>query len=272
MLRSSDGGATYATIATINRSLSAGTSTGATVQYNDATIQGGQVYLYQVVADRVSGATVTSSLPAGPVSVNYQLAAPGTPTVTIGQINVVVNWTDNSINENAFQIWGSKNGAPAVLLGTVNRSGTARTGTGQTVSFTHSATNPAMPIVQATDVTYAYYVVATANGGGQSPASATTVVSTPAVPASLTATSVVPVTFARANVNLSWAAVPGATSYRLERETSPGSGTFTQVTTTTSTSASANFLLRSATPYVFRVRANNTLGYSQFRTTSVVVN
>ena len=59
-------------------------------------------------------------------------------------------------------------------------------------------------------------------------------------------------------LNLSWNAVSGATTYKVERSTSSGSG-YSQITSTASTSFN-NTGLSASTTYYYRVRASNSAG------------
>lgn len=63
-------------------------------------------------------------------------------------------------------------------------------------------------------------------------------------------------------LNLSWNAVSGATTYKVERSTSSGSG-YSQITSTAST-AFNNTGLSASTTYYYRVRASNSAGDGAF--------
>src|SRR5580698_3899720 len=80
------------------------------------------------------------------------------------------------------------------------------------------------------------------------------VVSAPAMPASLTATA------ANAQVNLSWTASSGATSYHVKRSTTSG-GPFTQIAAPSAASY-ADSSLTNGTTYFYVVSALNSAGES----------
>jgi len=111
-----------------------------------------------------------------------------------------------------------------------------------------------------TNGTAYFYVVTAVNSNGESAnssqvsATPTSPVSIPAAPTGLAATA------GNAQVNLSWNASSGATSYHVKRSTT-GGGPYTQVAAPASTSYS-DTSVTNGTPYFYVVSALNTVGES----------
>ena len=107
--------------------------------YSDPTAAPSTTYAYRVFAFNGAGnsqpsnvATVTT--PAAPP------AAPGNLTASVlsNPTRVQLSWTDNSNNENLFQVWRSTNGGAFSNIGTVTRTNTQRTAIGGSVNFTNN--------------------------------------------------------------------------------------------------------------------------------------
>ncbi len=122
-----------------------------------------------------------------------------------------------------------------------------------------SPSGPAYSDSGRTPDTAYHYVVRAANAAGESPdsaqASATTLPDPPPAPASLTATAV-----SASQINLTWPAASGATSYRVFRSTTSGSG-FTEIATP-ATNSHSDTGRSSETTYFYLVQAVNTGGSS----------
>ena len=122
-----------------------------------------------------------------------------------------------------------------------------------------SPSGPAYSDSGRTADTAYHYVVRAANAAGESPdsaqASATTLPDPPPAPASLTATAV-----SASQINLTWPAASGATSYRVFRSTTSGSG-FTEIATP-ATNSHSDTGRSSETTYFYLVQAVNTGGSS----------
>ena len=105
-----------------------------------------------------------------------------------------------------------------------------------------------------------YYVVSAVNSAGESPnsseKSATTLVAIPPAPTGLTATAV-----SSSQINLSWSASTGATSYNVKRATVSG-GPYTTVATGVTATNYNNTGLAASTTYYYVVSAVNTSGES----------
>jgi hypothetical protein len=113
MVWRSDNGGSYTQIGNVTRSLAQSRAVGGTVTFSNANtalapLVTGHTYTYYVTAVNAGG----SSLPSTNVSIT--LAVPLAPSGLVGtasripgnniQDRVVLNWTDNSNNENNFQI------------------------------------------------------------------------------------------------------------------------------------------------------------------------
>lgn len=153
--RSSDAGLTWTSAATAATNATSASVTGLTV---------GATYQLRVVALNgtrvVPSAAVTYVVPAGPVAPpTAPLAAPTNFAVTVttvnGQLQANASWTDNSTAETSFQLQGCVGTCTAAsnwsTFATVNRTGTATTGTGTTVTAVDRGLDPA--------TTYSYRVM-----------------------------------------------------------------------------------------------------------------
>ncbi|MFT3891907.1 MAG: fibronectin type III domain-containing protein [Anaerolineales bacterium] len=148
---------------TIERALVTGGVTGAftaidgvganVTTYTDPTVLPSTTYAYRIFAYNTAGnspysnvATVTTP-EAGPT-------APSNLTATLlsNPVRAQLSWTDNSNNENLFQVWRSTNNGAFTMIGTVTRTNTQRTATGGTVTFINNNLTAG--------TTYTYYVVA----------------------------------------------------------------------------------------------------------------
>ena len=98
--------------ASIARTGTAMTGTGATVTFNDTTPSAGRTYTYYVVARNLVGSTLSATATV----VFMAPAAPGNIGLTVVNKNgnnatVTVTWTDNSDNETGFRIQNANNNA-----------------------------------------------------------------------------------------------------------------------------------------------------------------
>jgi hypothetical protein len=97
----------------------------------------------------------------------------------------------------------------------------------------------------------------------------------PAVPAPLTAAAARNAAGTRSTVTLTLPAAPAGVTYTVLRVTPaglPGAGTATVLNNTTVSTFTDTNLRRSATPYIYQIRANGAAGSSAYATTSVLVN
>ena len=178
--------------------------------YVDSVIQPAGSYTSASHPALISGSgslLVTTSIPVTPTT----LAA---TAVSHQVINIA--WTDNDSGESGYL---------------VERSATAGSGFAQIASLAANTTSYSDTGLSA-NATWFYRVRAaagTGNSGYSNEATATTLPTPPAAPASLTATA------GGFAVRLEWTAAPAATTYRIKRSTTSGSG-FTEVASTTATS------------------------------------
>jgi autotransporter-associated beta strand protein len=186
-----NGGGTYNTLSTVTLS---NTTTGTT--YTDPTTTNGSTYSYIVSAVNASG-TGTASTGTNAVPLGIAPTAAPTLNVTPGSGQVTMNWT-----------------SVPNAVGYVISYGTSATG-----PFTLVADQPQLTytVTGLADGTTYYFVVAPMSSGGTGPnsniASTTTALGPPT---SLTATP------GNTQVNLTWPAVSGATSYDVQRSTTNG--------------------------------------------------
>jgi hypothetical protein len=233
--------------------------------YSDTTTAANTTYSYRVYAFNLDG----NSQPSNVATVTTPALGPVAPsnltaTLLFGPTRVQLSWTDNSNNENLFQVWRSTNGGAFTQIGTVNRTFGQRASTGGTVTYTNT-TN----LVNGS--TYAYYVIAvnTFPNPDQSSApsnTATVTVTLPTVPAAPTglAGSAVRITgnFFQDRVTLTWTDnANNETDFQIQRSTSPN---FTNANTYTVGANVTTFgqdVTRTSNFY-YRVRARNAAGNS----------
>ena len=233
--------------------------------YTDPTAAPNTTYSYRVFAFNGGGnsqpsnvATVTTPNSAGPVAPSNLTA-----TLAFGPTRAQLSWTDNSNNENLFQVWRSTNGGAFTQIATVNRTNFQRTATGGTVNFTNNnLTNGS---------TYAYYVIAVNTVPNPDQASApsntaTVTVTLPTPPAAPTNLAGAAVRITGNNfqdrVTLNWTDnANNETGFQIQRSTSPN---FTNATTynvgANVTTFSQNVIRTSN--FYYRVRARNAAGNS----------
>jgi hypothetical protein len=251
----------------------AGTA-GQTRTFVDSAVSQGQTYQYRVRAQNVTGAVVSQSAPSNLISVDYFLAAPSGLTASIASTTRVnLSWVDNSTAEASFIVWRSDNGAAPVQIGSVTRTAAQGTAIGGALVTFANNNSAATPLVLG----HSYdYTVTAANGAVVSPASNLSSVSfvAPAAPAALTAPTLTLTSATRATVALSWPAVPGATSYTVQRQSTAGSNAAwtTLVNAANVLTLTEANVRRSATPYVYQIRANGLAGSSAYTQSSFVVN
>jgi FtsP/CotA-like multicopper oxidase with cupredoxin domain len=224
--------------------------------YTDPTVYTNQTSWYRVFANNTVGSTVpgypnltATSLASDAVGVGVPTApaAPANLTATIlSGSQVRLNWTNTATNATSVMVESSVNGgAWAVVVN--NLAGTATTYTAAV-----SAGN-------------AYqFRVSTVNAVGTSVSNTVSVtVALPAAPASLAAAAVRAGT--RDNVTLTWTAVPGAASYRIQRATNATftAGLSTSTAAGTAVSLTQTRLNRNAS-YYYRIQAVNGVGGSAF--------
>ncbi len=207
-------------------------TTGVTVpNYTDAGVLPGLTYSYVVAAVNAIGEGAASN------EAGVTLApAPPTLSATAGDGQVTLNWTAST-------------GAVSYNVKRLNDNAVAN-GTGTT--FTDS---------NLTNGTTYNYVVSAVNAGGESAASnqaSAMPLPAPAAPTDLSATA------GNAQINLSWTAISGATSYNLQRGTTSGVYNTTiavpDAGTPTVTYSDAN--LSNGTAYYYVVSAVNSAGSS----------
>ncbi|MFY9615690.1 MAG: N,N-dimethylformamidase beta subunit family domain-containing protein [Candidatus Dormiibacterota bacterium] len=214
-----------------------GTSTAAA--YMDMGLTASTTYYYQVLASNSAGdsgasnvafATTLQPAPAAPTGLTATAMSPS-------QINL--SWTASS-GATSYKIQRSPDGS----------TGWTQVGTSTTTGYSNTGLSPA--------TTYYYQVLASNSTGDSGPstgASATTPVGAPAAPTGLTAGAVSPT-----QINLSWTASSGATSYKIQRSPNGSTG-WSQVGTSTA-AAYMDTGLNPSTTYYYQVLASNATGDS----------
>jgi hypothetical protein len=235
------------------------TNTHGTRTFTDPTSSATTAYLYRIVAENTVGyGSGMPSMTAKSLSNTFGVNAPTAPTGLTASLvtapgglpsRVVLSWTDTATTEAGFVIQRSTdNGVTFTNLGTAP----AKTGTG-TATYTDSATT--------LNATYVYRVAAQNVAGTSTYATSApiTVLNAPAVPVTLTGTSIR--TGTTQTDTITWGAVPSATSYRIQRSLS---STFASGITTVTVGAVTTYTVTglSRNIWYFRVAAVNALGTS----------
>lgn len=239
VLHSSDG-ASYSPEAT----LAANVTT-----YSDTGLATATTHWYKVYATNAVG----DSAEAGPVSATTWDSPPAAPsglTATAnGAFQVDLAWSDNANNETGFEIWRSTNGTDFSLRTTEAANATSWSDTGLTSS-----------------TQYWYKVLATNTGGDSAFSntdSATTAMTPPNAPSSLSATTV-----SNAQIDLAWTDNSNdETGFEVWRSTD-GTNFSLRTTETANTTSWSDTGLASITQYWYKVLAMNTGGDSGYSNTA----
>jgi hypothetical protein len=205
----------------------------------------GNTYQYRVRAINVAGNSLNSNviskvlLPANPQAPSSLIAT------TISSTQIVLNWQDNSSNENGFEIWRSTtSGSNFVLISTTPSN---------IQTFSDNPLNP--------NTAY-YYNVRSFNAGGVSifteEAFAQTLPQTPFAANNLTAT-----VLSSFQIELKWKDnSDNETGFVVERSEDPNAGFVEIAFMGANTTAFLNTGLTSDKQYYYRVKAQNEYGNS----------
>ena len=213
----------------------------ASTSFTDTGVTNGTKYFYVVSAYNSAGQSANSA------------EASATPTASVAIPPVPSSLQAAAGDAQVSLTWSASTGATSYNVKRATTSGGpyATVGSATTTSFTNTG---------LVDGTKYFYVVAAVNTAGESANSAevnatpAAPVTPPAAPAGLTA---IP---GNAQVNLSWMASAGATSYHVKRGTTSG-GPYTQVAAPTVTTFTDTSLTNSTT-YYYVVSALNAAGES----------
>jgi fibronectin type 3 domain-containing protein len=209
--------------------------TGTSIQ--DSGLTPGNTYSYEVVATNGSG----SSSPSSAASVTLLPGQPGTLTAsTTGTTQVVLNW-GAATGASTYEVLAGPAGSNTFSsdLGTV--SGT---------TFTDSGLTPG--------ASYNYQVVATDSSGNGAASNTATGATVPEQVNGLKANVV-----SAGEVDLSWTAASGATSYLVERSPT-GAGTWSIISAGTNATSFADTTVNAGTTYDYRLAAVGTAGQGAF--------
>ena len=213
-----------------------GTTTATSYTNTGAAV--GKTYYYRVKAVNSVGTSGHSNIVSG----KAKTAAPAAPSVTAG----------NSSTGKPKLTWNAVSGAVKyeVYRSTRQNSGYSLLGTTTSTSYVNTGAS--------TGTTY-YYRVKAVNRDGMASAYSNIVSGKATLPAPVLN---IGLSVSSGKPMLAWDAVPGATSYRIYRSTSRGTG-YSLLATTTSTSH-VNTSAAKGTTYYYRVKACNAAGLSPY--------
>lgn len=220
-----------------------GTTAAGVVTYTDTGLAPETVYRYRVKARNAGGESAYSNEAAGTTLPAPPAAPSGLAAAAEGPGAVRLTWTDNAVNETAFEIERRVDGADFALLVSVGAD---------TTSYLDTGLFPA--------TTYTYRVRAVNAGGASSytnSVSATTLVTPPPAPTGLTA-----IILSDTSIRLSWTDTSGGTAqFRVLRE-APGGAAAVIGTVPVNTTEYVDSTAASDTTYNYSVTAFNAGGES----------
>jgi uncharacterized protein (TIGR03437 family) len=213
--------------------------------YQDATVTANTMYVYRMQSQASSGVSAysiesTVTTPAVPLPPAPTLAA-----TTLSSSQLQLSWTSTATGVIRFRI---ERRTSAGQYSEINQPGPSST------TFSDSGLLAS---------TVYFYRMRVETAAGLSPysneVSATTMQALPAAPTNLQAVAVSPT-----QINLTWINnAPDATAIRVEY-LAPGSSTFTDIFAAATLTNSGVANLQANTTYSFRVRAQNTVGFSGY--------
>jgi len=233
---------TGATAYVVGRSLvsggpysTAGTTTGTTL--TDTGLQGGTTYYYMIMANDSSGSSVNSVEASARPAIDPPTGVSASPGVS----QVTLTWTA-AANATSYNIYsGTAAGGESPTPVSSGVSGTTFTHTGLTNGMAYYYTVQSVCAVDSSAMSAE--VSSTPQGGSMAPTN-------------LTASGV-----SSSQINLSWSAAVGATTYKIYRGATPGGEGASPVASTSNTSQSIPGL-SDGTYYYFTVRAVSASGTS----------
>lgn len=259
VLQRTANGTAWTDVGTVSSPLSQANTHGVRT-FLDTTGNASTPYRYRVVAVNTVGyGGAFPSMAVKSVSDEVGVNVPGAPTqltaaLQAGPPRVTLTWRDNASNETGFVLERSTDGG-----GSFSRLGPipARTGTGNTVTFTDSNVS--------LGASYVYRVAAENVAGASAYAGPLTVkVDVPPVPANVSATATRQGSNER--ITATWSSVPGASGYQVQWSTDPGFGTVAGTSSPGAGSTTFTTGTLTRTTWYVRVRAVNVLGSSAWAT------
>ncbi|HET6385284.1 MAG TPA: fibronectin type III domain-containing protein [Armatimonadota bacterium] len=219
--------------------------------FTDSSVTRGTTYYYVVTANGVGGESANSNevsvTPPNPPAPAASVTATANSSTLI-----TVAWTDTTGDATSFKLERMTAGGSFTVIATLGADVRSYQDSGLKAS-----------------TTYTYKVIASNPGGDAAepnPTASATTLTAPAAPMNLTATAV-----SGTQVNLIWTDTAGdATSFEVEREIS--GGTFAQIATVGANARSySDTTVSPNMSYVYRVRAVNTAGPSDYSNLATVM-
>lgn len=242
-----------ATYYEIYRSISSGSYyrviSVSSTDYSDTGLEPNTIYNYKITANNNDSSSSYSS----EVSARTAPAAPTLAAVSGGETSINLSWNSVSGAHRYVVYKADTSGGTYSVLATISAPETTYSHTGLTAGTT------------------CYYKVLARNSNGldgdfSAVVSATTdggVPAVPGVPAGLTATPADGLADGSFEVNLSWTAVPTATSYSISRSTTAVGGyAVIEAAAATNSYTDSDAALTANTEYYYKVKANNAAGSS----------